>query len=87
MVSRRGERLEGDLIFSFIAWMGRAMPGLTFIISQNSNTWSKEDKGEMNCWEKREVVVREQGRKQGGGPGRRTRPGASWVPRPRWMCQ
>lgn len=69
MVGGRGERLKGDLIFLFIAWMGRAMPSLTFIISQNSNTWSKENKGEMHCWEKGEVPVVGQGARQKAGRG------------------
>lgn len=43
------------------------MPVLTFIISQHNNAWSKENKGEMHCWEKSEVVGQGIRQKAGGG--------------------
>lgn len=69
MVGRGGGRFTGGLIFLFIAWMGYAMPGLTFVISQNNNTGSKDNKGEMELLGegKRRWLVSEQGGGWGDG--------------------
>lgn len=74
--------------------------GLTFIISQNNNTCSKESKDEMELLGEGRDVVGQGGKqkqggvgdeqrlqKEGGSPGGRKRQGASWVPRPSGMCQ
>lgn len=78
MVGRGGGRFTGGLIFLFIAWMGYAMPGLTFVISQNNNTGSKDNKGEMELLGegKRRWLVSKQG--GGGEMGRRCRGWESW---------
>lgn len=70
------------------------MPGLTFGISQNNDTRSKESKGETNLWEKRKrELVGEQSRKQGWGGvegGTQTAGEQPWREEGAgngWMCQ
>lgn len=67
------------LFFLFVARMGHGMPGLTLVISQNNNTRSKGNKGEMELLGeggKKLWLVREQG--AGGEMVRDCRGWASW---------